>query len=164
MGLRFYACIAAAVMVGGIGWYLFRPELFFVSIQVDEAFPSTAAGIVAADTAQPTTLAAGMFRSGAHETMGTATIYELANGTRVLRLTGFSTSNGPDVHVYLVAANDVTDNGIVKSAGFVDLGALKGNIGDQNYHVPSDVDLAKYRAVTIWCARFGVNFGTAPLN
>jgi hypothetical protein len=51
----------------------------------------------------------------------------------------------------------------VKNAGFVELGSLKGNIGDQNYDVPANVDLNKYRAVTIWCARFGVNFGTAPL-
>ena len=34
---------------------------------------------------------------------------------------------------------------------------------DQNYDLPADLDLAKYRAVTIWCQRFGVNFGTAPL-
>jgi Electron transfer DM13 len=46
----------------------------------------------------------------------------------------------------------------------VDLGSIKGNKGDQNYDVPADVDLNKYRAVTIWCARFGVNFGTAPLT
>jgi hypothetical protein len=46
----------------------------------------------------------------------------------------------------------------------VDLGSLKGNIGDQNYELPLNADLAKYRAVTIWCKRFSVNFGTAPLN
>ena len=51
----------------------------------------------------------------------------------------------------------------MKSAGYVEVGKLKGNVGDQNYDVPEDVDLAKYRAVTIWCNRFGVNFGTAPL-
>jgi hypothetical protein len=41
---------------------------------------------------------------------------------------------------------------------------LKGNIGDQNYELPANADLAKYRAVTIWCKRFSVNFGTAPLS
>jgi Electron transfer DM13 len=62
-----------------------------------------------------------------------------------------------------VAAGDARDNATVKQAGFVDLGPLKGNKGDQNYEVPASVDLAKYRAVTIWCARFNVNFATAPL-
>ena len=52
----------------------------------------------------------------------------------------------------------------VKANGFVELGSLKGNSGDQNYEIPADVDLSKYRAVTIWCNRFGVNFGTAPLS
>jgi Electron transfer DM13 len=51
----------------------------------------------------------------------------------------------------------------VTRAGFLHLGPLKGNIGDQNYDVPADADLEKHRAVTVWCRRFGVNFGTAPL-
>jgi hypothetical protein len=156
---------AAIVVVGGIGWYLFRPELLFVNETVNEALPSAVAAKAASTRAsEPKTLAMGMFHSGAHETKGTATIHQLADGRRVLRLTGFETSNGPDVHVYLVAASDATDNDTVKSAGFVDLGSLKGNIGDQNYDIPAEVDLAKHRAVTIWCARFGVNFGTAPLK
>jgi hypothetical protein len=82
---------------------------------------------------------------------------------RILRLTSFETSNGPDVRVYLVAASDVQDDETVKSAGFVELGPMKGNKGDQNYDIPADVDLNKYRNVTIWCARFSVNFGEAPL-
>jgi len=112
----------------------------------------------------PAAIAAGSFHSNAHETKGTATIYRRANGSRILRLTSFETSNGPDVRVYLVAASDVNDDATVKRAGFVELGKLKGNKGDQNYDIPASVDLAKYRAVTIWCARFSVNFGTAPLS
>ena len=80
-----------------------------------------------------------------------------------MRLTEFATSNGPDVRVYLVAASDVQGEAAAKQAGFVDLGALKGNIGDQNYDVPADLDLNRYRAVSIWCRRFSVNFGAAPL-
>ncbi|HZA98870.1 MAG TPA: DM13 domain-containing protein, partial [Gemmatimonadales bacterium] len=69
-----------------------------------------------------------------------------------------------DVRVYLVAAADARDDGTVKKAGFVELGKLKGTDGAQNYDVPADLDLNKYRAVTIWCRRFSVNFGTAPLT
>ena len=86
------------------------------------------------------------------------------SGKRVVRFTGFETSNGPDVRVYLVAAPDATDNDTVKKAGFIELGALKGTTGDQNYDLPAEADLAKYQAVTIWCRRFGVNFATAPLT
>jgi hypothetical protein len=51
----------------------------------------------------------------------------------------------------------------VKQAGFVEVAPLKGNVGDQNYELPANIDLSKYRAATLWCRRFGVNFGTAPL-
>ena len=74
------------------------------------------------------------------------------------------TSNGPDVRVYLVAATDASDNETVTRAGFVELGKLKGTEGDQNYEIPAGLDLGKYRAVTIWCRRFSVNFATAPLT
>jgi len=129
------------------------------------ALSGTAGGAVATSTtASPATLAAGSFHTNAHETKGTATIYRRSDGSRMLRLTNFETSNGPDVRVYLVAAPDVNDDATVKKAGFVELGKLKGNKGDQNYDVPASVDLAKYKAVTIWCARFNVNFGSAPLK
>jgi Electron transfer DM13 len=88
----------------------------------------------------------------------------MGDGSRVLRLTGFRTSNGPDVHVYMVAADDAKDVATVQKAGFVDLGVIKGNIGDQNYALANALDLAKYRAVSIWCKRFSVNFGAAALR
>jgi hypothetical protein len=152
--------IAAAVLLVAVAgaWYAFRPERLFINQKVNEQFPTASA-----TNMSPTKLAAGEFHAGAHETKGTAAIFKLADGKITLRLTNFETSNGPDVHVYLVAAADAKDSETVKRAGFVELGSLKGNIGDQNYDVPANVDLAKYRAVTIWCARFAVNFGTAPL-
>ena len=94
--------------------------------------------------------------------MGTAAIYRLADGGRILRFTNFKTSNGPDVHVYLVAADDV--NAAVQRGEFIDLGTIKGNVGDQNYALAHDLDLSKYRTVSIWCKRFSVNFGAAPLG
>ena len=144
------------VLVGGAAWYAFRPERLFINQKVNEQFPTASAA--------NNQLAAGEFHNGAHETKGMAAVFQLADGKKTLRLTNFATSNGPDVHVYLVAAQDAKDNDAVTNAGFLDLGSLKGNIGDQNYELPANADLAKYRAVTIWCKRFSVNFGTAPLN
>jgi aquaporin Z len=152
--------IIGLVVLGAIGWYVFRPELLFVKTTVNESLPSEASA--QAPTAGGVLLS-GQFRSYAHETVGTAAVHQL-DDRQVLRLTGFSTSNGPDVRVYLVAANDATDNETVTRAGFVELGRLKGTQGDQNYDIPAGVDLEKYRAVTIWCRRFSVNFGTAPLT
>jgi hypothetical protein len=148
----------------GVVWYLFRPELLFVDKTVNESFPAGAATAMRGGAPKHMTLAAGEFRGLAHDTKGTATIYEVTGGKRVLRLTGFETSNGPDVHVLLVAADDAKDDATVKDAGYIDLGSLKGNVGDQNYDIPADANLANYRACTIWCNRFSVNFGTAPLK
>jgi hypothetical protein len=47
---------------------------------------------------------------------------------------------------------------------FIDLGSLKGNIGDQNYLVPEGADLERYQSVVIWCRRFTSPFGAAPLE
>lgn len=157
MSKKLVIALVVLVVVGVGAWYAFRPERLFINQRVNEQFPTASASNA------PMKVAAGQFHSGAHETKGTATIYQAADGKKTLRLTNFETSNGPDVHVYLVAAADAKDNDTVKNAGFVDLGSMKGNIGDQNYDVPASVDLAKYRAATIWCARFNVNFGTAPL-
>jgi hypothetical protein len=63
-----------------------------------------------------------------------------------------------------VAAADASDDETVTKAGFVELGKLKGTEGDQNYDIPAGLDLEKYRAATIWCRRFSVNFATAPLT
>jgi hypothetical protein len=155
MSRRFTVVLALAI-AGIAAWYAFRPERLFIDQKVNEQFPTASA-------AASSKLVSGQFHSGAHETKGTATVFQLADGTKTLRLTDFATSNGPDVHVYLVATDDAKDNDSVTKAGFIDVGTLKGNIGDQNYELPANADLAKYRSVTIWCKRFSVNFGTAPL-
>jgi hypothetical protein len=147
--------LVVLIVVSLGAWFAFRPERLFINQRVNEQFPTAAAA--------SNKLATGQFHSGAHDTKGTAEVFQLADGKKTLRLTNFATSNGPDVHVYLVAANDAMDNDTVTKAGFVDIGSLKGNIGDQNYDLPTNTDLTKYRAVTIWCKRFSVNFGTAAL-
>jgi hypothetical protein len=147
-----------AVVVVLVAWYAFRPERLFVNRRVDEALPTGQGG----QSAQP--LESGRFYSILHPTEGTATVFQMGDGSRILRLTSFRTSNGPDVHVYMVAADDAKDVATVQQAGFIDLGVIKGNIGDQNYTLGSDLDLGKYRAVSIWCKRFSVNFGAAALR
>jgi hypothetical protein len=109
-------------------------------------------------------LAKGEFHNADKAGSGTATIYQLADGKRVLRLTGFSVDNGPDLHVRLIAADDAKDTASVAKTDHVELGKLKGNKGDQNYEVPADVDLGKDKVVSIWCNRFSVNFAAAPLT
>ena len=149
--------IPVVIVIAFAAWYAFRPERLVVNRHVDEAMPG------AQSSSSPQPLVSGQFYSILHPTAGTATIYRMGDGSRVLRFTGFSTSNGPDVHVYMVAADDAKDSASVLRAGFIDLGTIKGNMGDQNYTLGPDVNLSKYRAVSVWCKRFSVNFGAARL-
>ena len=99
----------------------------------------------------------GAFASAGHETTGGATLIRLADGGTVLTLTELETDPGPDLRVYLVTGGP-DDLGDV-----VDLGALKGNRGDQQYDVPPSVDTERHRTVVIWCRAFSVAFGSARL-
>ena len=109
-------------------------------------------------------LAKGEFHNADKAGKGTATIYQLADGKRVLRLSDFETDNGPDLHVRLIAADDAKDTASVAKADYVEVARLKGNKGNQNYELPEKVDLGKYKVVSIWCNRFSVNFAAAPLT
>ena len=108
----------------------------------------------------------GKFHGKVHPTEGRATVYQQADGKLLLRLTNFKTSNGPDVHVVLVAFKDASDDANSLKSGTlrVELGRLKGNEGDQNYEIPAGTDLRKFTAVSIYCERFNANFGAAQLE
>src|SRR5215208_2017280 len=106
-------------------------------------------------------LARGIFQAGEHESHGTATEVRLAHGGPVLTLTDFATAAGPDLRVYVVAG-PASDESQVED--FVDLGGLKGNIGDQEYTLPPHLNLHRYRTVVIWCRAFTVLFARAPLE
>jgi hypothetical protein len=106
-------------------------------------------------------LSRGEFQSVAHNASGTASTIRRARGGRVLTLTSFDVSNGPDLRVYLVAG-PARDESEVDD--FRDLGALKGNKGNQQYDLPREIDLDRYSTVVIWCRAFSVNFARAPLR
>lgn len=128
--------------------------------------PSAEARTSAEQDNQVKTLETGIFHGKVHQTSGRATIYQETDGKLVLRLTNFKTSNGPDVHVVLIAAKDAEDDANFLKSGTarVELGKLKGNEGDQNYEIPAGTDLAKFQTVSIYCERFNANFGAAPLE
>ncbi len=101
------------------------------------------------------TVATGDFGGESRYTItGEALVLNDGGPQRFLRFENFESDNGPDLKVYLRAAG----------GDFVSLGDLKGNVGDQNYEIPPEVDLAVFDTVEIWCERFGVGFGSAPLT
>jgi hypothetical protein len=128
------------------------------SAEFDAAMEDAAANPVTVDEdmmpGEVVTVAEGSFAGRAgHAVSGDALVLNDGTEQRFLRLQSFESTNGPDLNVYLRA-----DDG-----EFVDLGDLKGNIGDQNYEISTEVDLDRFHLVQIWCVRFGVNFGDADL-
>ncbi len=186
------SAIAAAIVLGIGAWLVFGFfgfQTLFIDKEVAEANPFVAgpgaSGLAVDETTQEmadamndamddvgrsgddpvdepmagrvTTLAQGSFIGRAHPTTGLAKVITDGN-QRFLRFEGFETDNGPDLNVYL--ATGPPDG---SPEEFIDLGDLKGNIGDQNYELPDDIDLDRYTTVFIWCVRFTVAFGAAPL-
>jgi hypothetical protein len=105
-------------------------------------------------------LSSGAFESLEHASRGRAAVVRLADGKRMLTFTDFETSAGPDLRVRLV----VGDSSDGDSPGALDLGALKGNKGNQQYEIPPDADLGRYESVVVWCRAFSVGFAQALLE
>jgi hypothetical protein len=150
------ALVIAALAVGTFGVVWFGPQYLFLNETADEALPATAADL--------RTLAEGSLGSLAHETTGTVRLVESADGTRYLRFEDLDSLNGPDLRVYLSSAPADADPGAFDDTLVLDLGELTANRGSFNYEVPADADLSEVRSVSIWCRRFAVGFGVAPLE
>ncbi len=154
--------VAVAVLLAAV--VLFEPWALWTNTTLHEAAPTAEASDgPSSSPAEPTELARGTFVSQEHETSGSATLIELADGSKTLRLEKFATSNGPDLHVWL--SEKEAGGGWFKygSGRTVQLGELKANRGSHNYAIPADADLDGLRSVVIWCKRFHVAFGSASL-
>ncbi|WP_159774621.1 DM13 domain-containing protein [Streptomyces sp. HM190] len=146
---------ALAVVAVAVGLCLFQPWRAFTTVRVDEAPPAA----VAAERSL-----SGTFVSHGHETSGSVTVLESADGARTLRLSDLRTSDGPALHVWLSDQPVQGDGGNLDGGQHIDLGSLKGNEGNQNYAIPASADLGRFSTVTIWCERFSVSFGAAELD
>jgi hypothetical protein len=171
--------VAVVVAVGlAVALPLFEPWRAFTSSEIDEAAPtsspstaptspastSPSATPTAPTTPVDTVLASGKFVAAEHDTSGTAKVLQLADGRRFLRIEGLATSDGPDLHMWLSEAKSGGDWGSYDDGREIRLGDLKATHGNQNYPIPEDADLTGMRSVVIWCDRFNVAFGSAPIR
>lgn len=93
---------------------------------------------------------------GFHMASGQVKVLQIPDETQILRFENLDVTNGPDLYVYL--ATDTT------AKDFVSLGRLKGNMGNQNYPIPENIDFEKYNKVLIWCQAFSTLFGSSKLS
>lgn len=171
----------AAMAAIALGAFWFQPWRLFTNVEVVEALPSQTASASAKPApsesqedlaepevpAEPVVLLEGSLISHEYETSGSVRVLQLPDGSRVLRLEGLETSDGPDLEVWLSDAAVVpgVDGWHLFDDGeYFSLGKLKGNLGDQNYEIPADLDLERFSSMSIWCVRFAVSFGAAELS
>ncbi|GAA1799671.1 DM13 domain-containing protein [Luedemannella flava] len=163
--------LTAVLVVAGAYW--FQPWKLFTNTTVRESVPEivSAAPPSTGAPASPTTagaaavlVAEGTFVTHEHTTTGKAQLIRLPAGTYQLVLRDLATSDGPDLRVWLTDQPVGDDWFTFDDGRYVELGRLKGNRGTQVYAVPSSVDIAGLRSVTVWCKRFSVSFGAAPLS
>ncbi len=185
------AALIAAIPAIALAWWLASP--LFINTTVDEEFPLTVSadipvGVTRAQAEETMAtmamvdntmtepmmpamssamvLSMGSFRDADsfHKGSGTATVYQLEDGSHVLRFEDFRVTNGPDLRVLLSKAADISDKGEFQQYEYVELDRLKGNIGNQNYVIPADLDISAYGSVVIYCKPFHVLFSVAPLT
>lgn len=95
-----------------------------------------------------------------HQGSGQALVIQNGDET-IIRFENFDVTNGPDLHVVLSKETNLetfTDLG-----DHINLGELKGNVGNQNYVLPAGVDISDYSSIVIYCQPFHVNFAVAEL-
>ncbi|MDE0138127.1 MAG: DM13 domain-containing protein [bacterium] len=113
----------------------------------------------------PVALASGnlMDADSFHKGSGQVVLYQLEDGSRIIRLEDIEVTNGPQLHVLLTPVHGLSGRDHLQEAGYVDLGPLKGNIGSQNYEVPADYVIPDQLTLVIYCVPFHVVFTTAEL-
>lgn len=148
------AIVVLALVAFGLNWY--QPWKLFTTRTIIDSPPASS-----------TLIASGALVSHEHETSGTVELVQLPDGRYQIILRELSTSDGPDVRVWMTdqavvpgkAGWEVFDDG-----KWVEVGKLKGNHGLQVYDVPPGTDVSRFKSVTIWCKRFSVSYGAAPLS
>jgi Electron transfer DM13 len=173
-----WLAVVLAIAVAAFVLVWFQPQKLFIDERINDAAPTVAG---AADPADPSTatasttppspspatppvpalVARGEFLSRDHGTSGLVLVLDVGGGA-VVRLEDLDTDNGPDLYLYLSTNRAAGDEDVFDDE-VVNLGRLKGNLGDQNYDVPAGTDLSRYRSVVIWCDRFNSAFGAADL-
>ena len=154
--------IIVVIVVGAASVYAISP--YFTESTIDEAIPTgaiTQSKMEDKETMMEETMMSysGIFMGvgdGIHDAQGDAHTIPLEDGSTVLRLENFISTNGPDLFVYLSTDENASE--------FINLGGLKANKGNQNYEIPDGTDLSKYNKVLIWCKSFSVLFGSAELS
>ena len=137
-------------------------EMVLVAIEGDEPAPPDVSGI---EVDEARVLVSGEFQEldALHWGAGRASIYELPDSRRILRFEDFISARGANVRVYL-ARDPQPLSALQLEGSSLDLGRLKGNVGDQSYFLPDDHDLSVYQSAVVFCKQLNTTITVAWLR
>ncbi|MEO8229037.1 MAG: DM13 domain-containing protein [Chloroflexota bacterium] len=109
-------------------------------------------------------VSSGTFHKVDGSAQGTVALFHNADGTFTITFEDFAIDSAANTHVILVTNKDVTKDGDVDKTAIVDLGALKGTSGMQDFPVPAAADAMTYHTVVLWDTEMAHAIAAAPLQ
>jgi hypothetical protein len=95
---------------------------------------------------------------------GNVTVYQQADNSKIIRFENFNMVNGPELRVILSTSRDANVSETTPTQNLdVDLGALQGPFGNQNYEIPAELDLSRYNSIVIFSRSLNLIYSIAPL-
>ena len=94
---------------------------------------------------------------------GSAKLYRLPDGRRILRFENFQTGENTDLFVWLSEARRPMTSSEAVNTPYVEIANLKSTIGTQNYEIPASVPTDKIRSIVIWCQPVAIAYAAAGL-
>jgi hypothetical protein len=95
---------------------------------------------------------------------GTAKLYRLPDGRRILRFENFVTAENTDLFVWLSEVARPANSAQAVGNPYVELGNLKSTVGTQNYEIPASVPTERIRSIVIWCEPVAIAYAAAALT
>ena len=128
-----------------------------VQVEVEEPKPE----MINQEARGPRVVSTGSFVDVAHRGSGKAHVIDTGDNN-ILRFEDLAVDNGPDLRVLLSKNANVQRSADL--GDYIEVGKVKGNVGNQNYTLDAGVDVSEYKSVIIYCKPFHVVFNSADLN
>jgi hypothetical protein len=109
-------------------------------------------------------IASGSFYKVEVRGEGTARLYRMPDGRRILRFEGFATGENTDLFVWVSEAARPTTSVQAINSQHIELGNLKSTLGTQNYELPASLPTEKIKSIVIWCQPVAIAYAAAALS
>jgi hypothetical protein len=94
---------------------------------------------------------------------GTAKLYRMPDGKRILRFENFQTGENTDLFVWLSELPKPANSAQAVGSPHIEISNLKSTIGTQNYEIPANIPTEKIKSIVIWCQPVQIAYAAVAL-